>query len=100
MSRPTPHSDSRIPAFVTDAAPAGHSAGAGDSAVVLRSVYTSLAEKDCRVIEIDEVFEARIASGAQPVVSMNSYLEVGTVIGTSATLPSMTSYRRFAGTFE
>ncbi|HEX6912608.1 MAG TPA: hypothetical protein VF142_19535 [Longimicrobium sp.] len=46
--------ESRIPAFVTDAAPAGHSAGAGDSAVVLRSVYTSLAEAECRLVERDE----------------------------------------------
>lgn len=43
----------RVPAFVTDSAPAGDSA-AGDSADTLRSVYTSLAEGECRLVERDE----------------------------------------------
>ena len=44
---------SRIPAFVTDPAPRD-SAGAGDSTGVIRSVYTSLAEAECRLVEQDE----------------------------------------------
>lgn len=51
---------SRAPAFVTDSMPTGGSApaadslAAGDSSGAIRSVYTSLAEKDCRVTERDE----------------------------------------------
>lgn len=49
-----------VPAFVTDSMPADDSAAAGDSAPAsdtssaIRSVYTSLAEKDCRVTETDD----------------------------------------------
>lgn len=59
MTAPPP-GESRIPAFVGDAAPAGDSTAAGDSAsasdssAAIRSVYTSLAEADCRLVEQDE----------------------------------------------
>jgi hypothetical protein len=46
--------DSRMPAFVTDSAPAGTSADASDSLSLIRSIYTSLAETDCRLVERDE----------------------------------------------
>lgn len=45
--------ESRIPAFVGDSAPAG-TFTAGDSTAAIRSVYTSLAEADCRLVERDE----------------------------------------------
>lgn len=43
-----------IPAFVTDSATAGDSTSASDSSATIRSVYTSLAEADCRLVEQDE----------------------------------------------
>lgn len=49
-----------VPPFSTDSAPASDSAmasdtaAAGDSAGAIRSVYTSLGEAECRVIERDE----------------------------------------------
>lgn len=43
-----------VPAFVTDSATAGDSTPPEDSAAAIRSVYTSLAEADCRLVERDE----------------------------------------------
>jgi hypothetical protein len=51
---PAGSAGSRAPAFITDSMPAADSAVAGDSSAAIRSVYTSLAEKDCRVVERDE----------------------------------------------
>jgi hypothetical protein len=45
--------EARIPAFVTDSARTSDSMAAGDSAAI-RSVYTSLAEAECRLVERDE----------------------------------------------
>ncbi|MBB4634610.1 hypothetical protein [Longimicrobium terrae] len=58
-SRPDPittvgSAGSSVPAFVTDSMPAGDSAPAGGDSSAIRSVYTSLAEKDCRVTETDD----------------------------------------------
>ena len=47
-------SEPQVPPFATDSAPASDSTAAGDSAGAIRSVYTSLAEADCRVVERDE----------------------------------------------
>lgn len=44
----------RVPPFATDSVPATDTAAAGDSAGAIRSVYTSLGEAECRVIERDE----------------------------------------------
>lgn len=44
----------RVPAFVTGEAPTSDSTSAGDSTATIRSVYTSLAEADCRLVEKDE----------------------------------------------
>jgi hypothetical protein len=49
-----PPGESRIPAFVGDTAPAGDSTAGGDSTVAIRSVYTSLGEAECRLVEKDE----------------------------------------------
>ena len=46
--------ESRIPAFVGDSAPASTSTAAGDSTASIRSVYTSLGEAECRLVERDE----------------------------------------------
>lgn len=46
--------ESRVPAFVTDTAPGSDSTAASDSAGAIRSVYTSLAEAECRLVERDE----------------------------------------------
>jgi hypothetical protein len=43
-----------VPAFVTDLMPAGDSTSASDSSAAIRSVYTSLAEADCRLVEQNE----------------------------------------------
>lgn len=43
-----------VPAFVTDSMAANDSASPADSAGGIRSVYTSLAEGDCRLVEKDE----------------------------------------------
>lgn len=51
---PAASAEPRVPAFVTGDAPAGDSAAAGDSANTIRSVYTSLGEAECRVVEQDE----------------------------------------------
>lgn len=44
----------RVPPFVTESAPASDSSAPGDSTAGIRSVYTSLAEADCRLVERDE----------------------------------------------
>lgn len=46
--------ESRMPAFVRDSASAGDPSATGDSAGAIRSVYTSLGEADCRLVEQDE----------------------------------------------
>lgn len=43
-----------VPAFVADSTTAGDSTSAGDSTAAIRSVYTSLVEADCRLVERDE----------------------------------------------
>jgi hypothetical protein len=49
---PPASAEPRVPAFVSDSAAAGDSAAARDS-TALRSVYTSLAEAECRLVERD-----------------------------------------------
>ena len=56
--------ETRVPAFVTDSTAAGAPVPAGDSTAGVRSVYTSLAEADCRVVEQDE--ETGATSSAAP----------------------------------
>ncbi|HST59413.1 MAG TPA: hypothetical protein VLK84_12000 [Longimicrobium sp.] len=51
---PTGSAAPGVPAFVTDSATAGDSTPASDSSAAVRSVYTSLAEADCRLVEQDE----------------------------------------------
>ena len=46
--------EARVPAFVAGEGPAADSAAAGDSTAAIRSVYTSLAEADCRRVEQNE----------------------------------------------
>jgi hypothetical protein len=43
--------EARVPAFVTGSAPTVDSAASSDSSAAIRSVYTSLAEADCRLVE-------------------------------------------------
>jgi hypothetical protein len=43
-----------VPAFVTDSAPAGDSTVVSDPPAGIRSVYTSLAQADCRLLRQDE----------------------------------------------
>ena len=51
---PATSTEPRVPAFVTDSLAAGDSTASGDSTAAIRSVYTSLAEADCRLVEKDE----------------------------------------------
>jgi hypothetical protein len=51
---PTGSAEPGVPAFVTDSAPAGGSTPASDSSAAIRSVYTSLGEAECRLVEQDE----------------------------------------------
>jgi hypothetical protein len=46
--------EQRLPAFVTGEPPAGDSAMATDSTDTIHSVYTSLGEAECRLVEKDE----------------------------------------------
>lgn len=46
--------ESRVPAFVTDSAPASDSSSAEDSAAAIRGVYTPLEGAECRLVERDE----------------------------------------------
>lgn len=58
-AEPAASTGPRVPAFVTDSASGGDSASAGDSATAgvasgaIRSVYTSLAAADCRLVKRD-----------------------------------------------
>lgn len=51
---PAASAEPRVPAFVLDSMTASDSTGASDSTAGIRSVYTSLAEAECRLVEKDE----------------------------------------------
>lgn len=51
---PAASAEQPVPAFVTGDAPAGDSAAAAGSTDGVRSVYTSLGEGECRLVEQDE----------------------------------------------
>lgn len=51
---PTGSAAPGVPAFVADSTAAADPAPAGDSSAAIRSVYTSLADADCRLVEKDE----------------------------------------------
>jgi hypothetical protein len=53
-ARASAPAEARVPAFVAGERPAGDSAAAGDSTAAIRSVYTSLGEAECRLVERNE----------------------------------------------